>query len=299
MKAAVIINQGAFAALHGNEKCNPDNIQSSLQKYNIESEIFAVKGEELEKTAKSAMAMDINLIIAAGGDGTVSTVAAVLTGSNIPMGVLPIGTLNHFAKDAGIPLEFDDAIKTIANQNIKQIDVGEVNGIIFVNNSSIGLYPKVVKHREKEINSLGGRKWVAMGIAVLRMFKRFPTVNVKIKTGGKMMECKTPFVFVGNNNYNMDIFNLGTRKELDKGCLGVYYPNTTNRFEMLKFAILGLMNKLSSENNFSIYFTDELTLETKKKYIDVSTDGEVLKLSTPLNYKLRKHALKVIIPGKE
>src|SRR5215212_7968240 len=114
--------------------------------------------------ADEAIAHD-DLIVAAGGDGTISTVAAKLTDTGKTMGVLPLGTLNHFAKDLRIPLELDDAIATIADAHTVDVDVAQVNDRVFINNSSLGIYPHIVARREAQQVHLKRSKWTAFASA--------------------------------------------------------------------------------------------------------------------------------------
>jgi diacylglycerol kinase family enzyme len=121
-------------------------------------------------------------IVASGGDGTISAVASRLVNQEIPMGILPTGTLNHFAKDLGIPLDLAGACGVIAAGRVRQVDVGKVNDRTFINNASIGLYPHMVKKRDEIRERLGRGKFVAMFFAFLTVFRRYPTVRVRINT---------------------------------------------------------------------------------------------------------------------
>ena len=102
---------------------------------------------------------EVDVIVAGGGDGTIHTIAAVLAGTGVPLGILPLGTLNHFAKDLGIPMELHDAVDVVAAARGVNVDVGEVNGIVFINNSSIGVYPYMVLDRERLRRRRRLQKW--------------------------------------------------------------------------------------------------------------------------------------------
>jgi len=123
--------------------------------------------EELVDAAKQLVGERAPLLVAGGGDGTMNAVASVLAGSDTALGVLPLGTLNHFARDLRLPLALDAAVETVVQGRRKSIDVGEVNHRVFVNNSSLGLYPAMVHQREKLRRRLGGGKWHAMLRAML------------------------------------------------------------------------------------------------------------------------------------
>ena len=141
---------------------------------------LARNGEEVVELARRAAQSDSRIIVAGGGDGTINAVASAVINTDKTFGVLPLGTLNHFAKDLHIPLDLEDAVRTVLAGHTTQVDVGEVNERIFLNNSSLGLYPRLVHEREKK-QQLGSRKWTAFfwaGVAVLR---RYPFLEGQIK----------------------------------------------------------------------------------------------------------------------
>ncbi len=132
------------------------------------AEVIALeRGQDPAAVARDASAR-ASIVVAAGGDGTVSSVAAAVVDSPAALGVLPLGTLNHFAKDLHIPLDLADAIRVVAAGHIGHVDVGQVNDRVFVNNSSIGLYPSIVEEREA-LRRRGHRKWPAMALATVRV----------------------------------------------------------------------------------------------------------------------------------
>ncbi len=141
---------------------------------------LAASGEAMTAAAQIAVANGLSIIVAGGGDGTINAVAAVVAGTRTGFGVLPLGTLNHFAKDCGIPLKLDAAIDTIATGVRRWVDVGEVNDRVFLNNSSLGLYPDIVRDRENQQEHLGRGKWLAACWATLGALRRYPFLGVRI-----------------------------------------------------------------------------------------------------------------------
>jgi diacylglycerol kinase family enzyme len=238
------------------------------------------------------------VVVAGGGDGTINAVAAVLADHpHMAFGVLPLGTLNHFAKDAGIPLELDDAIATIANGSRRRVDLGEVNGRIFLNNSSLGLYPDIVREREKQQQRLGRGKWLAACWATLQAFKRYPFLNVALRMDdGARHVRSTPFVFVGNNEYMMEGFNLGARPSLDQGRLCLYMAQRPGRLELLRLGWCALRGRLRQERDFDVLRAGSMEITTRERRVRVAIDGEVTVMSSPLRYRIRPAALNVIVP---
>jgi diacylglycerol kinase family enzyme len=214
------------------------------------------------------------------------------------LGVLPLGTLNNFSKDLEIPQTLGGAVRVIAEGNVAAIDVAEVNGRIFINNSSIGLYPRIVRDREKQ-QKLGREKWNAAFWAALRVFKISPFLKVHIKLDGKEFLRKTPFVFVGNNEYEMDFYKIGRRTMLDEGKLSVYFLHRGGRWGVVMLLVHTLFGNLRQWKDFEEVSTEEVLIEMRKKLTTVAFDGEIGVLPTPLHYRIRPRELKVLVPAKQ
>ncbi len=257
---------------------------------------LAEGGEQLLEMAKEAAQSDYQTIVAAGGDGTINAVAAAISETGKTLGVLPFGTLNHFSKDLNIPAELEESVRIIAENNTANIDIGEVNGQIFINNSSIGLYPQIVRRRERQQHRLGRGKWSAAFWAAIAVLRRYPFLLIKLTIDGKELTRKTPFVFVGNNEYEMDSFNIGGRKCLDAGNLSVYVLHRTGRMGLVRLVLRSVFGRLRQAKDFETFCTDEITIETRHKKLLVAFDGEVKSMETPLRYRIRPNALRVIVP---
>jgi diacylglycerol kinase family enzyme len=210
-----------------------------------------------------------------------------------------MGTLNHFAKDLGLPLDLADAARVIATGRPRPIDVAAVNDRVFVNNSSIGLYPHVVRHRDQMRERLGRGKWLAMFLAIIAVFRRFPLVRVRLLVHGEDWMRTTPFVFVGNNQYEIESFNLGGRSSLEKGDLCVYFANRTGRLGMLRLALRALIGRLRQDRDFNALCATEVTIDTSRPHLPVAFDGEVEQMTPPLTYRILPKALNVMLPSPQ
>lgn len=290
----VIINQGSGAA--SAEIDIKTQLEEAFKANNLQARIsVAESGEHLMKIAEIAAKSDAEIVVAGGGDGTISSIASRLAGTEKSLGVLPLGTLNHFSKDLQIPQNLDEAVRLIAEANTKQIDVGEVNGRIFINNSSIGLYPKIVRRREKQ-QRLGRGKWSAAFWAATNVLRRYPFVNIKLIIDEKEIRRKTPFLFVGNNTYEMDFLNIGTRKCLDEGKLSVYLLHRTGRLGLLMLALRSIFGVMQRAKDFESLCVENFEIETHRKTLLVARDGEAELVETPLRYRIHPKALRVIVP---
>lgn len=294
MRIAVIVNRGAGSVVTG--QVSADSLRQSFQREGTEAEVHVIPGERILETARAAAASRVDVVVAGGGDGTIRTVASVLAGGPVPMGVLPLGTLNHFARDLGIPTDLEEAIRLIPKGAVRPLDLGEVNGEVFVNNSLLGFYPPVVKVRDRERHELGRGKWLATISALLKVLPRMPSLHVRIKADGLEVHRKTRFLFVGNNEYVMRAFSFGARDRFDSGDLYLYIANTPSRLGLAGLALLSLVRDLKLTRRFDRWCLPELTVETRLKALPVYLDGEVTLMTPPLRYRTRPHALKVILP---
>jgi YegS/Rv2252/BmrU family lipid kinase len=262
-----------------------------------EARILCVRQHhDLVRQAKQLAAERPPLIVAGGGDGTMNTLASVLAGSDTALGILPLGTLNHFARDVGIPLEIEAAVQTVVEGKRKAVDVGQVNGRVFVNNSSIGLYPAMVHLREKQQRRLGRNKWQAMLWAMHTVLRSHPFLEFTLELDGVAHRRRAPFVFIGNNIYKMEGFTIGTRERVDAGVLSVYLTQRRGRLRLLLLALRAFFGRLHQAKDFEAAAVKELRIESRHKRLLVATDGEVTAFDMPLEYRIRPGALQVIAP---
>jgi len=290
----VIVNAGSGG---GNDAALVDRLAVHFKAAGLHAEIeLAHGGDEIITAVGNAVARRPPLIVAGGGDGTVSTVAAALVDTGIIFGVLPLGTLNHFAKDLGIPLELADAVAVLAHGEAGRVDVGEVNGRIFVNNSSLGLYPDIVHDRERQQKRLRRGKWPAFVWATLSALRRYPFLVVALVVDGKEVLRKTPFVFIGNNEYRMDGFAIGERSGIEGGLLSLYVAQRPGRWRLLQLALRALTGRLRQARDFDAITATDIVVQSKRKRLRVATDGEVTVMTPPLHYRVRPASLIVMRP---
>jgi diacylglycerol kinase family enzyme len=292
----VIINTAAGGGSEDDERSRA--VEEAFKACGVFARVSVAREHgDVEEFVRRALSNGARAVVAGGGDGTVGSVAGALAGTGRPLGVLPLGTLNHFAKDLRIPLELEAAARNICEGRAVPVDVGEVNGRVFVNNSSLGLYPRIVRRREKLQEREGSGKWSAFLRASLAMLRRYPFMSVRLDADGKEIARKTPFVFVGNNEYQVENLRPGGRQRLDAGRLSLYVAHRTGRLGLLRLALSAMLGRLREAHDFDALCAREIWVETRRpKRIPVATDGEVNVLSTPLHYRIRPGALKVIVP---
>lgn len=270
------------------------SIERLAAEHGREVTVVSSGGKDLETLARSA-AKTGGVVAAGGGDGTVSAVAAGLVDSAAVLGVLPMGTLNHFAKDMRIPLDLDDAVSTLFTGAEARVDVGEVNGRIFLNNSSVGFYPQIVREREWRQRH-GETKWVAFAHSGAQVLRRGITLHVGLEDDREgTHEIETPFVFVGNNPYEVTGLRIGTRARLDHGTLWLCTAPHASRAKLLRLAIQTLLGWVSTAD---LLRRDVLKVQirSKRRHLLVARDGEAGLMRTPLHYRIRPGALRMLVP---
>lgn len=293
-RAAVIINGNAGS---GHDQAKASALREKFSRAGIDASVtLAPSGDAILQATRAALESDHEIVVGGGGDGTMNAVASVLVGTGRVFGVLPLGTLNHFAKDIGMPLDLDQAVHAIATGRHKAVDVGLVNGQVFLNNSSLGLYPDMVHDRERQRRRLGRGKWLAAAWASVAALRRYPFLSVRLSVDGKRLARRTPFVFIGNNQYVMQGLAIGERARLDAGVLSMYVAQHPSRFGLLRFALRALAGRLAQERDFDVLLAPEMEVETLHRHIRVATDGEVTVMETPLRYRVLPGALTVLVP---
>ena len=295
MKASVILN--AAAGLRpGQVQGEAARVRELFASVGVDAEVRERSGPDLLAAARDAATSDVDVVVMGGGDGTISAGAGGLAGTGKPMGVLPLGTLNHFARDLGIPSELEDAVRNVAEGVVREVDLGEANERVFVNNSSIGLYPAAVSLRDAWMERQSAHKWVAMGRAALATLREFPVVRLTLRIEEGGLNVTTPMVFIGNNRYETKLFSLGKRPALDEGELWVYLARDAGRFRFIRLALRALIGRLDDSRDFQGMALKEMRVDDRRRSMRVAFDGEVCYLAPPLRYRIRPRALRVIVP---
>ena len=294
MRVRVSVNRSG-GTLKGAED-EDARIRAAFEAAGVEADVrMTESGDIFDALGEAAAAPGLDAIVAGGGDGTLSCAAGHLVDGERPLGNLPLGTLNHLARDAGIPTAIEEAAAVIAAGHVMAIDVAEVNGRVFVNNSSVGLYPDMVRLREAQQERIGRGKRMAMlsaSFATLRSFRRH---RLWISAQGLEAPVRTPLLFVGNNRYQVSLFALGQREALDRGELSLYAIRARSRAHLFWAGIRGIFGQLDQQRDFVTFYVGEAEVSSDREFLTVSADGETVRMETPLRYRIRPKALRLIV----
>lgn len=274
--------------------------KATLESAGISGPVDLIDGAELGAAARDAARRGVKLIIVGGGDGSVSAAAGAIAGSALELAILPMGTLNHFARDLGIPTDLDKAAAVIASGGTRLIDVATLNGQVFVNNSAIGLYPLMVADRDAQQQRLGRSKRLAMVVAGLRTLARFHRHRLTLTIDGEAERIiETPLLFVGNNDYSFELGRAGRRDSITGGHLCVVALRSMGRLGFLAALGRALVGRSRPDELVKFDAVEHLRVDSRRSRLSVSRDGETADVAPPFDFAIRKRALRVIAPPQD
>lgn len=252
--------------------------------------------DELALRVKAAAVADGGTIVAAGGDGTVRTLAQVLAGSAVPLAVVPLGTFNFFARNYEIPEDAEAALRIALGGDIRRVQLGAVNDQLFLINASFGLYTDLIKTREVHVSRWGRNRVVATASTLFSLAQGYPPLEIEFATGGQREQLRTPMVFIGNNALQLRAVSLDVARCARQGQLAVVIMEPVSRWRMLRLACYGLAHCLEREEALRSFCADSVTIGYRKRQLEVVMDGERMRLRTPLRFEIRRDALSLVVP---
>lgn len=292
----VVLNAGSGT---GDTK-NRQEVEERFAAAGVEARIaLATSGADVLRLAREAVAEGAQTLVAGGGDGTIGAVASVLVGTDRSLGVLPMGTYNHFARHLGIPLDLGGAVRTVLEGEPRRVDVGEVNGTLFLNNSSLGLYPAALEERASAFARFGRSRLTALASAAYSISNPGRSLSIRIVADGKEISRRTPILFVVSNAYQVQEYRLPGSTCLAGGKLAVGMTRPLGTAGLLWLALRTLLGRLHAAKDLEVLCAHEMWIDTPRPRLRVAMDGELHLMEVPLHYRLRCAALSVIAPVPE
>lgn len=248
------------------------------------------------QTIRERMARGVRLFVAAGGDGTITNIVQPIVNTDATLGVIPVGTYNHFAKDLEIPLDWKEALDVVMKGETRQVDAARVNDRFFVNNLSLGLYPELVAKREER-----GRdypRWKARLYAAYHTLKKFQHITVQLESAHHQEIVRTHMLMISNNQYDLSRIGIeAARGTLEEGRLSVYWLPHLSRMKLMTFVAHYLAGRVRETPGFRSFRTAALKLASARKTLRVGIDGEVFRMDTPLTITIVPKSLLVKVPA--
>lgn len=289
----VILNRGAGR--------HQDETQAQIEKFFrsrgvVARMLVARDGGEIARLAADAARSEAEVIVAAGGDGTIDGIASVLADTGKILGVIPLGTFNLLARRLNIPMDLEGALQTSVNGRVAEINVGEVNGRVFLSRSSVGLYPLALRQREKMYRRFGRSRLIALlsGATALMRSGNIMTIRLTTEKDGRLFRSR--FVFVCNNPAELEYFDLTGRQCIDADKFAVYVARPLSRPGIVRLAFRMLGRRAQECRDFETFCARDVSFEIKPPRVPVSLDGEVEIMRSPLHYRLRLGALHIRLP---
>jgi diacylglycerol kinase family enzyme len=292
----VLLNSGA-GALQGGFDAALGKIEEALAQAGYEVEIAAAAGGELQRCLDDRLLRTPpDAVIVGGGDGTVSSTAATLCESGIALGVLPLGTMNLFARSLGMPMELDAALTALATAKRRKIDLGEVNGRLFTHHVSMGLHSRLVAMREQSSYGSRAGKMLATLRALLAVMQRPPRLVLRATVDGTVLDIKTPALVVSNNVFGSD--HLPYADALDQGVLGIYILTSRRPADVAQVTLEALLGTWQADGRLRTLTAKSVTVEGRGRSarISASVDGELETFRGPIELAIRPACLEVLVP---
>jgi diacylglycerol kinase family enzyme len=256
--------------------------------------------ERLAEVIRQAVSAGETRVLVAGGDGTLATAAAMLANTGTALAVLPGGTLNHFARDHEIPTDPEEALKVATEGRVIDVDVGYVNDRLFINTSSVGAYVRFVETRDRLERYLG--YWAASVLAGLRVLGGLRSTRVTVEVGGEKRAYTAPLAFIAVGERILVPPRLGRPAGVPGGALHVVIPRGRRQARRFARAFSRMDRGLAADGHklgLDSVLVDQLRMDLSRHTVKVAVDGEIVRQTTPLEYRLERGALRVVVPRGE
>lgn len=291
-KGTVFFNPSSGAKLNPAGK---QALQEAIRKADLE--LVPLNGEvDVTREVRDRFSRGVRLFLAAGGDGTVNSVVQPLINTDAKVAVIPVGTYNHFARDAGIPVDWREALDIALTGQVRQVDTARINERFFVNNVSFGLYPELVARREAR-----GRdypRWKARFWAAYGTLRNYPHVTLNIESAHHQEVIRTHVFMISNNSYDLSRIGIeASRNTLESGRLSVYWLPHLPRIALMRFVAHYLAGRVRQTPGFRFFMTTQMKMQSSRDHLKVGIDGELHSLSTPLSIMSVPQSLLIKVPG--
>lgn len=252
--------------------------------------------DDLGARVTASLDPGLRCVVAAGGDGTICAVAEALSGSDIDLGVIPLGTFNYFARRLGIPTDLEEAVDVICAGAGRTVDLGSVNGRVFINNASLGLYASILEERESIYNRWGRSRAAAYWSVLVAIASVYRPIGMHIEVDGEVRRAKSPMVFVAMSAYQLEKFDIDGARAIREGKFAVLVAPDSGRFKLIWTAMRIAMNGVRSGRDFMLLTGEHVIVETRRSAGLVARDGERERMASPYEFRILRDAIRVRLP---
>lgn len=291
-KAFVVLNPVAGSA--------DDDVRGTIEAHwtslGWESRIYETSGDEdVGALAREAASQGIDLCVGAGGDGTVSAVASGLVGTDVPLGIVPVGTGNVLARELGIPTDLGDALDLLTGEHdIAALDMIRVGDEHYVLNVSVGIGSLSMRDTKREWKQRFGM--LAYMVTTLRVLIGFQPRRFELTIDGKTRRVRASEIMVANSPAvgSPDV-RLGTDVRLDDGRLDVCIVRARSFWDYVRVAWDVLLRRQDESRNVRCFPVERSVRVETRRALPVEADGDVIG-ETPVEATFERSAVRVVVP---
>lgn len=256
--------------------------------------------EDLDKQSRIAVEQALlnycDVVIVAGGDGTIRSVAQIAYGKNVRFAVVPSGTFNLFARTHNIPEDHLKAFRLALTGIPQPVRVGLINGQVFLNNASLGLYAKAIKDRESNTDRFGRYRIIVIISTIFSLFSKHRLLKVELRSEDKVDTVFTPMIFIGNNSLQLRNLALSVAHCMKANLLAIVMMKPVTKSEIFTIILRGLFRTLEDERNIETFCVDSLIISPRKPSHMVVLDGEIITMNSPLHIQSMPDSLNMVLP---
>jgi len=296
MNLTLVLNRNA-GTLRGRD---PDEVLRALVEilrahgHTVKPEIHSGQ-DAVAAILRICAAKSCDAVVVGGGDGTVSAAAAAAAKSGVALGILPLGTMNLFARSLGMPLDLTGAAEALATSRMEKVDIGVVNGRTFIHHVTLGLHPRLIRVRERlhyasRLGKLRGSIqawWIVL--------RHPPRVAVRMTIDGRSVERRTAAILITNNPLGEG--HLPYADDLRQGALGVYVATSRRWGDLLQLTARMILGGVYATPLLENWTAREVEIRLRTNSVSASVDGEITPLESPLRCSVREGGLTVLRPG--
>lgn len=259
----------------------------------------AARGSSLAETARQAVSEGAAIVLALGGDGTQSAVAGALAGGSAVMGVLPGGTFNHFARDPGVGETLESALETVLTGRVHHLDVGEVNGRIFLNNASFGVYPQIPERREAIYRRWGRRRTAAYWSVLVTLWDMRSPMTLTVTLHNQTRQVRTPLAFAARSAFPLESLGLDGADAIRAGRFALFLAKGQRPRDLVAAAFRLAFGRVHAGRDFEMLITNDIDIDTRQPVRLLAFDGEKQRMNSPFRLRVHPEALAAFVSGPD
>lgn len=277
-------------------------IESALAARGRRGELLVCRPAELARMAAQAAAKAVahqTAVVAVGGDGSLNAVAQAAHAAGCPMGIIPYGTFNYFARTHSIPTDPAAAVQSLLDARPLPVQVAAINDRVFLVNASLGIYPELLQDRETYKARFGRSRWVAFVAACATLLRAQRKLRLHIEMGNTVRDVQTLTLFVGNNRLQLQQFGANpedtTAGTPGHGSMAALMLRPIGTMSMIGLMLHGAMGRLGEAAGVEGFEFQHMVVRPRllpgRHDVMVAFDGEVARMRAPIDFRVLEKPL--------